>query len=94
MNPIAILLGSAFLILSLFNGYTVWFKANEYVHRNQNLRRRYRKFLFFTPEVFLFNFYNRNAKLEIVLARIASLIFIVGAIVVIVVGIRGPFQSR
>ena len=94
MNFPFLVVSCAFLIYSINFAYKCWINSSNFVLLNQKQRRKYRRQLWFMPQVMTFDFYNNHPLFEIWINRIVSIVFLTVAILGIVVSIRGPFQGN
>ena len=94
MNLTFLIASVLVFVYSLRFSYFWWFQSKDYVRMNRRKRREYQKKLFFMPQFLLFNYYDQNPQFEILINRVAGLVFIAATILGIVVAIHGPFTIR
>ena len=92
MNVILFIVAGVVFAVSIRYAYWSWFKTESYIEMTRKQRRKFRKNLPFMPQVLMFNFYDRNPKIEIAIMRIVSLLFMGICLLAIIVSIKGPIH--
>lgn len=91
MNLPFLIFSVLFFMFTARYSFFWWFRGGEYARMNRKARKEYRKKLFFMPQTLMFDFFDQDPLFEIWINRIFSTFFVVAAIFMILIAVRGPF---
>ena len=92
MNSPSLFFASIMILMFFFYyGYLPWFRPKKYIELYQNKRRSINKIFPYLPQGIVSKFFEKNPKIDLLWARVISMLGILFGIIGVIASIWSPY---